>query len=437
MSDQAQNELIPAISVEQKISIGLQAFETKKAQLSELAMTSKGVVVADIHDKKQLEAVSTTRKKLKAERVEIEKQGKALRDNVTAISKNISAKEKELVGIISPVEDELQAEEDRVNKELENVRLIQERQEQERLSCRCKGLVDNGCAFDGSNYSIEELTISMPIVKSMDDEKFAAFMEQVKAKNADILKAEAARVEAERIENERIAEEKKAEEGRLQKEREELDRQRKEFEEQQAKVKEEQDRIAVEQKEAQNKIDAENKRIADAQEAERQSAIDKVVNARASQLREVGLIQTGDTYSHPLYAETLVPRHILQPDTTDEQWPEVISLLATNIQKGADAAEAKRLQDISDAEERGREEQRKKDAEEKKRQEEDEKAHQAALARAEALAPDKEKLMGLFKSISDLPIPVCSTDEGKAALANIQELLTKTQAYILKNVKSL
>lgn len=179
---------IQLIPVEQKISQGLQAFETKKKELAELASTSKGLVVTDINNKQELEAVSTARKKLKAERVSIEKQAKELRDNIIVISKNISAKEKELIAIISPTEDALQAEEKRVEDAKEYALKEVERIEQERIKARVKILIDNGCVYDGVNYSIADCCLNDAQLKVMEDGIFTIFLDRAKIEHTKYLK---------------------------------------------------------------------------------------------------------------------------------------------------------------------------------------------------------------------------------------------------------
>ncbi len=342
--------------------------------------TYKEMVVNGIDDKLGYKAADEARKEIKKVRVLTSKIAECGRQEAVRIQKAWIAKEKEINSQFEEVEAHLQAETDKVDAEKERIRQEAERVAQERLNARCKELIDCGCAFDGSNYSINELTISMPIIKDMDNERFSAFMVQVKEQYAIILKAEADRKEAERIEAERIATEKKAEEERLQKEREELERQRREFEEQQAKSKAEQERIAAEQKAAQDKIDAENKRIADERAAAERSEAERIAAiAREKELEEARV----------------------------------------------KAVEDERLRMI--------EEQK---AEEARKMQEAEAAKIEATRQA-ALAPDKEKLMVLFKSISELTIPECATEEGMKVSTGVQGLLTKVQDYILKNVKSL
>src|SRR5438034_265480 len=102
-----ENNNSEILAIANKIQSGLQAFEQRKAELTELKAEAHGLKIESIEDKVTISAVSTIRKKLKVARVQIEKEGKSMRDPLTQMNKTISAKEKELVDIIEPTEKEL------------------------------------------------------------------------------------------------------------------------------------------------------------------------------------------------------------------------------------------------------------------------------------------------------------------------------------------
>src|ERR1700761_879098 len=80
----------------EKIKSGLAAFEERKTELNILKAEVDGLDIKSIEDKAGIKQVTEGRKKLKNARVEIEKEGKSMRDPLTALAKTISAKEKEL-----------------------------------------------------------------------------------------------------------------------------------------------------------------------------------------------------------------------------------------------------------------------------------------------------------------------------------------------------
>lgn len=82
-------------------------FDQRKAELAALAESSKRIT--EIRDQVSRDECHGARMQLKTARVAIEKIGKAAREDAQAFSKAVIAKEKELIGVISPEEERLQA----------------------------------------------------------------------------------------------------------------------------------------------------------------------------------------------------------------------------------------------------------------------------------------------------------------------------------------
>lgn len=270
---------------EDKIQQGLALFNDKKSQLEALVKTGTGLKVTDINDKKALAVLSTVRKQLKAERVDIEKQGKAMRDHLTVVSKNISAKEKELIEIIEPTEKELLSEEKRVEEEKEKLRIAAEQAEKARVQAR----IDKLAAF---GYSIDLNTIT-----TIDDATFAAVVTNAEAEYNKEQERIAEEKRQQEAEAERLRQEQAAEQEKLRKEREELEALRKKQAEAQRIIDENNARVAKEladkaaaMKAEQDRIDAEKKRIEDEKlaaerEAQRQAELQKAREEAAEKAR--------------------------------------------------------------------------------------------------------------------------------------------------------
>jgi len=154
----------------------LEKFDPTVAQLTELVEKTKGLNVADLKDKAQLETVRQSRIELKKTRVAIEKYGKSLRDDANKFAKAVIAKEKELIGIIEPEEDRLKA----IEEEAEKLAIREERLE--KLPARKERLATIG---DDVEISDEDLLL-------MDANDFEAYFNARTADklNADKLKAE-------------------------------------------------------------------------------------------------------------------------------------------------------------------------------------------------------------------------------------------------------
>ncbi len=104
-AESASTQLAP-MTMEQRAQTALGLVNAKE-QLTELAAASAGIT--EITNKAGYDECHAKRMVLKNKRVEIGKTGKAAREDATKFSQAVIAAEKELIGIISPEEDRLQA----------------------------------------------------------------------------------------------------------------------------------------------------------------------------------------------------------------------------------------------------------------------------------------------------------------------------------------
>jgi hypothetical protein len=163
----------------------------------------------------------------------VEKEGKSMRDPLTQISKTISSKEKELIALIEPTENDLAIKEKAYEDEVELIRLEEEALENKRI----QDMADQLAAYQFP-FNIEQL-------RSITDEQFEEALAYAK-------KAFKAKEEARIAEEKAEADRKAAEEEKLKKEREEFEKQKAEL----AEIKRKQD-------EQQAKIDADRKALED------------------------------------------------------------------------------------------------------------------------------------------------------------------------------
>lgn len=231
-------ELAPIERAKQVLS-----FDETKAKLADLAVQS--VRIVEITTPAGYQEAQRARVELKATRVDIQKRGKAAREDATAYSKAVIEAEKELIGVIEPEESRLQALQDAWDAEREAERQAKIRAEQERVDIIQKRIANirTAPAFCVSQTS-EELRASLFDIKSIvigDD--FAEFVKTAEAAKAEaianmeamITAAEqresaeaqraaesAAKAESDRIEAERMA----AERAELERQRAELESQR-------------------------------------------------------------------------------------------------------------------------------------------------------------------------------------------------------------------
>lgn len=241
---QQDNSLIIA---QKQINTGLETFSKKKAELELLAKNSS-VTISGIDDKANIKLADENRKVLKAERVQLSKDGKLMRDQLSAVSKRIIEKERELIAIIEPMEKQLSEDLEKIEAEKEAIKQAEIAKEEARIQSRIDSL---------SSYGFQ---IDLADIKAMSDETFAKYLDAAKTQYEKELaeKEEAERLQKIKDEEERLA--KEAEQKRLDAERKELEELRAKQAEAQRIIDEQNAKIAAEQK----KIEDEKKAIEDA-----------------------------------------------------------------------------------------------------------------------------------------------------------------------------
>jgi len=91
-------------------------FDPTLDQVLQLTEQTKWLTILGIDDEKWYEAVKKGRLALRTIRVQIEKTGKAMRDEAIKFQKDIIAKERELTSIITEEEDRLKNMEDEIKE---------------------------------------------------------------------------------------------------------------------------------------------------------------------------------------------------------------------------------------------------------------------------------------------------------------------------------
>ena len=228
----------------------IEKFNPTKSELLLMADKYKNLTIKNIDDKEGYMAVYQARLELKKARVNLKKNGKAAREEALAYQKSVIALENELVGIIEPLEKDLEAKQAVIDKEIEkNKRKALLPQRRERLNNI------NATATDDEIISMTDVEFqdfcNKAYSKFLEDKEKAIKIEEEK-KAFELAEAET---------------KKKAEQDKIEAER-------------QAKIKEENDKLEADRrkiKEEQDKIEAEKKKIADqkaADEAEKQKQIE-------------------------------------------------------------------------------------------------------------------------------------------------------------------
>lgn len=386
MEDTLQVEKQSEIQViAHNINKGLEAFETRKAELTKLRDDSAWLTISSIEDKVAITQVSTWRKKLKSARVEIQKEGKGMRDPLTRISKNISAKEDELIDIISPTEKDLQSKEDWVKAEQDKIDQAESRRKQAIIQERIDKLRVYGFEID------------LTLLTGISEEKFD---EMLASARADHEKAEAKKAEEASIEQER--------QEQILKDQEELKTLKSKQAEADRIIKERQDEL---DKQAKAQKDREDE-IADKEKAAAEEERKSKVKARCTQLQDFGLkFYFSDQY-YKGYDCFVHHSDITGKD--DEWWNAEMAKMGPHIErvKEADATkvEEKRLQDIEEAK-------RKAVAEEKERQRLADQKKKEELEKA----GDKAVWADFISKLKAMPIPDMNSSQYRRMAGDVRK----------------
>jgi hypothetical protein len=209
-----------------KVNNGLELFDQKKQEFQTLAEEAKALRVDDIHDKAQLKKVKEHRLKIKRERIVIENDAKGYRDFFTTINKNISAKENELLAIISTAESDLKKEEDRVDAELEKERQDAIDAENKRIQDRIDQLAKYGVVVDYTELKLasdEDFQLTLTEAQKDWEQEQKRLADLKAAEEADRLKLQKEKEELELAKKRQEDAEKQLAEQRKQLQKQKLD----------------------------------------------------------------------------------------------------------------------------------------------------------------------------------------------------------------------
>jgi hypothetical protein len=240
------SEELIVLPIEEQISQELVKANVTEAIIADLKERLLPLKIAGIEDKETYLIVQAGRKECKALRVAAKKICTNGREQAVAISKAWIAKEKEVTGRISEVEDYLEKQEVEYEAEVAKEKEARKRKQEEQFIMRQQELSAMGVLYADGSFSIGEVSFEFSLVKESEED---IWKETILPK----FKAEYEKTQAEQIEKDRLKTEAEAE---LKRQQEELEQKQKELLEKEAALKREAERQAAEAKakeEAKNK----------------------------------------------------------------------------------------------------------------------------------------------------------------------------------------
>lgn len=300
--------------VEKDIEVSVKKYNVTKAVLSMLKEKHKDLTINGQEDKEGYTAVHNARMEFVNTRVLITKVCKAGREISTLTNKKWIAKEKELIGEISPDEDRLEKMEKEFDAVKERIKFERLEMQRNRLRGRISELLKMGATNDGVVVYLDSVSFSMTDIREAEEEDWLTDI-LPEYKKVFYVK-ENVRLEAEA--------KKKKDDDEQQEKMNEFNRQRREFTEQQEKFEKE----------------------------KKQAALDKR-NVRMVQLRDLGMkpvFPTGDFVYNETDGVSVLNKDI--DEDADHVWLKriddirlIINQLITNAEQKRKEDEEKRQED--------------------------------------------------------------------------------------------
>lgn len=455
MSEVLKAELLP---LETKIENELVKQNVTEKLIAKLKADYMPLTIAGQHDREGYEAIVAARKDCKRWRILAKNICENGRESAIAEQKLWIAKQKDVTDKISEVEDYLEKQEKDFEEERDRLKAEKKRQQEAAFLSRSVELTKMGASFDGTSFTLEEVSYEAVLLKEADEDVYAtmfakyktifdknqqaaAELEESRADAAAKLELERAELKNLRKEREELQAQIKADEERREKERKDADLQKFQFRLAQlegynyngltvsyegAIIGNMQDIISIPMDEFEAKVVAHKAMLAEREEQrkklekaneERKAKQDK----RISQLYELGL---KFDFAGGYFVNYDVFIHTLDIQTFDDQkWQETMEKTLTHINEYK-AAEAQRQKEKTETERNAAIEK----ALQREREKREEEARQEQETRQNELAKanDTQKWQSFLNQLSIIQVPEFKSSQYKnkrnIALEKIEDI---------------
>lgn len=166
----------------------IKKFNIADAAIEQMKRDYSGLKIQGIEDREAYKKVHAAWQIVRGKRLQVEKTHKIIKSDYLTVSRAIDGEKNRLLGLIEPLEIELNTELERIDRLKKEENEKAERQAQERLQGRVNTLIENGVQFNGSFYAIgETITVDVVTLKNLTDADFSQLLERVKTENAKII----------------------------------------------------------------------------------------------------------------------------------------------------------------------------------------------------------------------------------------------------------
>lgn len=182
MDTPAQN--IPTF--QELVESGLKKFDIVVPAIEELKKNYLPLKIKSIEDKDGYEKVSKALRFMVSKRNEVEEKRKELKADSLAYGKAVDNRAKEITFLLTPIEEHLRQEKDKIDEEIEAIKERKIREEQERINIRNRRLLQAGMKLVGNEYfwqnpnDLAQVEILPSVnLETLDDLSFDEYIEKI------------------------------------------------------------------------------------------------------------------------------------------------------------------------------------------------------------------------------------------------------------------
>lgn len=406
------------IPLEQTIENTLVKHKFTPTVISALKQKYSNLALRDLNDKETYLEIKAARKEARSWGILVENLCKAGRQKAIEVQRLWLSKEKECLNLIAEVENPLQAEIDKYDKEQERLELEEIRKRENAFAARQSELIKMGATYLDGSYSLNHISFEADTIKSADQDIWeSSILSKFKTQYE---KNEAARIEEERKRAEAAESLRVAQEAMAAKEKEMQEREA-------ALLRAENERLAA-IRQANEEADRIKRLEQQRAEDERREKNRQRVESRANQLRALGM-SFNFQYDAYVFEDVNIDNKTELCLWSDEEWDAKIKEITPVIEDRKRSAERRKeeaqKEQLRIAEEAAAQRERDRIAEEQ-RLEREKAEREAQLKAEEALkASDKQKWASFTSAINSVIIPDTKSPTYRAKVAEAVKLIHK------------
>jgi len=168
------------------VESGLKKFDIVVPAIEELKNNYLPLKIKSVDDKDGYEKVSKALRFMISKRNEVEEKRKELKADSLAYGKAVDNRAKEITFLLTPIEEHLRLEKERIDDEIEAIKEKKIREEQERLNIRNRRLLQAGMKLVGNEYfwqnpnDLAQVEILPSVnLETLDDLSFDEYIEKI------------------------------------------------------------------------------------------------------------------------------------------------------------------------------------------------------------------------------------------------------------------